>query len=125
MNDRQTGFTLLELMVALAIFALAALAVSYNNEMWLSALAHSDRQALAIVAASNALEEVRARPRLRPGQFQVDATLRQHTFTTVVDVTATTVDHYLSVVVTTYGGMTIDRQQALFSIESGVYVQAQ
>ena len=56
---RNVGFTLLEVLVALAIFALVALAIGRHTQMQLLSWSHIDHRALAEIAATNSMEQAR------------------------------------------------------------------
>lgn len=74
-SAQQKGFTLLELMIALAIFATLAAAVSHASQLVLRQNLRAQDRLLAAWAMDNHLQQRRLQGAARPGQMQYEVNL--------------------------------------------------
>ncbi|MFJ4065513.1 type II secretion system minor pseudopilin GspI [Pseudomonas sp. NPDC089996] len=77
----ERGFTLLEVLVALAIFAVLAVAVTTASQHVLAQSQGLEQRLLASWVADNHLTELRLQPASAPGQRTLDVSLGQHRWT--------------------------------------------
>lgn len=91
---RAKGFTLLEVMVALAIFAIASAALVKNATQTVNQTTQIQERTLAYWIAENQLSEIRSQPRLdesfpSPGSDRLSVVMAGRTWELLVDYEAT------------------------------------
>lgn len=69
---RQTGFTLIEVLIALAIISVALAAFARVTSQAATNMAHIEQQTLAMLSAQNSLNEVRMTPLPPAGIHQAE-----------------------------------------------------
>jgi general secretion pathway protein I len=94
MNSRPSGFTLLEVLVALAIFAIVGAALVKNSAQTVKQTAQLEERTIAMWLAENQLSEIRSAPRIdtnfpSPGTDRANATMAGHDWELVIDYEAT------------------------------------
>lgn len=94
MRSKHSGFTLLEVMVALAIFAIVGAALVKNAGQTVKQTNQLEQRAMAIWLAENQLNEIRSAPRLEssfpsPGTDRINATMGGQDWELLVDFEAT------------------------------------
>jgi general secretion pathway protein I len=94
LNSRAQGFTLLEVMVALAIFAIASGALVQNATQTVKQTNQIQERTLAYWIAENQLSEIRSQPRTdesfpSPGSDRVNVVMADKDWELVVDYEST------------------------------------
>mgnify|MGYP000262378402 CR=1 FL=1 len=94
MNFKQSGFTLLEVLVALTVFAIVGAALVKNAAQTVKQTASLEERTIAVWLAENQLNEIRSAPRadnnyLSPGTDRLPATMAGQDWEILVDYEAT------------------------------------
>ncbi|GAB3280238.1 type IV pilus modification PilV family protein [Parahaliea aestuarii] len=124
MTNRQCGFSLIEVVLALGIFATAVLALGHSNEVRLQATAQLEKRSLAIIAASNTIESIRADSAVHPGVRESEQVIDGVAFRSSVAILETTHSHYFKVLVSVFDGATEIPANPVFQLQGGVYGHA-
>lgn len=119
----QRGFSLLEVMASVAIFALITVAIMRSNTASLQASGHSELILAASVASENALDTLRALSVL-PGAGGVSYrnTIGGYEFFSEIAISQTAMPHFYKIQVSTFRADDLGQTQALHQLHSGMYV---
>lgn len=93
-TSTQSGFTLLEVLIALAIFAIAGAALVKNASQTVTQTVFLEERTVAVWLAENQLNEIRSAPRLEenypsPGSDRINVTMGEQEWEILVDYEAT------------------------------------
>lgn len=107
MRDKPRGFTLLEVLIALAVFAIVGAALVKNAAQTVKQTAQLEERTVAIWLAENQLNEIRSAPRLEesfpsPGSDRVSTTMAGKDWQLLVDYEATENQNMLRVTVSVF-----------------------
>jgi general secretion pathway protein I len=116
MNARQRGFTLLEIMIALAVFAVVSAALVRNAAVAIRQTGMVEERALGTWLAENQLNAMRLRPRTQDnypaaGTQRYPVTLGERDWELLVEVEATANEDVRRVVVKVYSAAEPDQEQ--------------
>ena len=94
MRSKHSGFTLLEVMVALSIFAIVGAALVKNAAQTVKQTTQLEQRAMATWLAENQLNEIRSAPRIEanypsPGTDRIEASMGGQQWQLLVDFEAT------------------------------------
>lgn len=119
------GFTLLEVMVSLAIFSLVALASGRATQMQLVSWSILEQEALAGIVATNAMEEARALHVVSsPGSVESLRTIAGIPMRAVITVRQTDTPNFYIISIDVYSKVTpASGEYSLYHIESGKYAR--
>tara|TARA_R110002073_G_scaffold25378_1_gene84161 strand:- start:1154 stop:1537 length:384 start_codon:yes stop_codon:yes gene_type:complete len=127
MRSRTTqGFTLLEVMIAVAIFAIVSAALIKNATQTVQQTNYIQERSLAYWIAENQLNEIRSQPRTNesypsPGSDRVSVSMAGRDWELVVDYEATENADMRRVIVSVFNPLDLDNQVAQLSGFLGRY----
>tara|TARA_R110002072_G_scaffold113986_1_gene243817 strand:+ start:5932 stop:6315 length:384 start_codon:yes stop_codon:yes gene_type:complete len=127
MRSRATqGFTLLEVMIAVAIFAIVSAALIKNATQTVQQTNYIQERSLAYWIAENQLNEIRSQPRTNesypsPGSDRVSVSMAGRDWELVVDYEATENADMRRVIVSVFNPLDLDNQVAQLSGFLGRY----
>ncbi|EZQ20230.1 general secretion pathway protein GspI [Halopseudomonas bauzanensis] len=80
MAEKQTGFTLIEVLIALAIISVALAAFARVTSQAATNMTHIEQQSLAMLSAQNSLNEIRISTLPPAGMHQAECPQGEHDF---------------------------------------------
>jgi general secretion pathway protein I len=117
LNRFSQGFTLLEVMIAVAIFAIVSAALIKNATQTVKQTNHIQERSLAYWIAENQLNEIRSQPRddnnyPAPGSDRVSVVMAGRDWELVIAYEATENDDMRRVIVSVFNPLDLDHQIA-------------
>ncbi len=98
--NKCSGFTLLEILVSLAIFAMVTLAISKFTQIQLISWTIIEQRALGEIAAVNAIERARSRTLKKfSSRFETEEVIAGLPLSVITQINKTAIDHYLTITV--------------------------